>query len=65
MSRHDKADGRAEQSVEQIHVLLARHAEDVFDTLVLQAFHDEFDSFHRFTFRLRRALLFLSPLEAT
>ena len=29
MARHDEADGRVEQRVEQIHVLLAWHAEDV------------------------------------
>ena len=46
MARRDEANGRAEQRVEQIHVLLARHAEDVIDTFVLQAFHDEFSGFH-------------------
>jgi hypothetical protein len=66
MARHDEADGRAEQRVEQIQVLLARHAEDVTDTFVFQAFDDEFSGFHgrvSFTwfFRARQCMAYPRP----
>jgi hypothetical protein len=38
--------GEPSKGVEQIHVLLARHAEDEFDAFVLQTFDDEFSGFH-------------------
>ena len=41
----DKTDRRAEEGVEQIHVLLARHTKNVLDPFVLQAFNDEFSGF--------------------
>jgi hypothetical protein len=43
---HDEPDGRAEQEIEKIHVVLSGHAEVVFDTLVLQASDDEFGGLH-------------------
>ncbi len=46
MPGHDEADGRPDQRVEQIHVFLARHTEDVCHTFVLQALYDEFGCFH-------------------
>ncbi len=47
MARGDKLDGGgANQRIHDLHVFLARDAEDMADALVRETFDDKFSSFH-------------------